>query len=114
MTNYNKLRELSIKRILNNFKVVLKNNFKMSISILEEKMLEKELECVIGTIECDITNKVYSYEIKREINNSYLNKKKIKYKNTMITLSDYFNLYFDEAIDEENNFLNEEIQNSIK
>lgn len=27
MTDYNKLRELSIKRILNNFKVVLKNNF---------------------------------------------------------------------------------------
>ncbi|WP_300743087.1 hypothetical protein [uncultured Brachyspira sp.] len=107
--NYNIIRNRTIKSILNEFLELIKNKENIELTEHEKSILNKELDCVIGTIE--IINDEYSFEIKRNV--IYLNifeKYKITYKKEKIFLPEYFKLYFNEAIQ----LANEDLNNKMK
>lgn len=111
--NYNRIRNDVIKYILNTFLELIKIKKDIQITEYEKSILQKELDCVIGSIQ-NINNE-YSYEIKRPIVAlKRLDMYKITYKNEEIFLSEYFKLYFNEIIILLNQELNEKMKSKAK
>lgn len=111
--NYDRIRNRTIKSILNEFLELIKSKENIELTEHEKLILNKELNCVIGTIE--IINNEYLFEIKRDV--LYLKifeKYKITYKKEKIFLSEYFKLYFNEAIQLSNEDLNNKMKKNKK